>query len=340
MEMDMVVDPEVHFEIDIMILDYLLCSAINATLRTRIAERREQAHDWNADGSIALFDCMNLPTRCDRPGSPADVSYQAFGSVISSHHSGSPISRDIEIKLQVLTFTTLFCRRYTNSDWNEATILRWRNQNAENARQWLAGESNEGSLQWPALDTLRTDLDQNYRALLLQLKVPGGSQAGSRASLISLLDILPEFMAICAIAAPMLSREISMEIAVLFMMHASVEQCLIFGRALPEVVREAFAWGSQNLSEEHIATNSSSDWRSKRNQYMNYLRPKTDIPLEAHLQTLWSNYPIFIFEEIVLDFLIDLIAKLDVPLLVQLEIGKLAPLSRSDTNMLKQRIGL
>lgn len=48
-------DPEVQSDVDTLILDYLLCNAINAILRSRIAERRGQVHSWDVTGFMSLF---------------------------------------------------------------------------------------------------------------------------------------------------------------------------------------------------------------------------------------------------------------------------------------------
>lgn len=37
-----------------MVLDYLVCNAINAILRSRIAERQGQAHSWDVAGLLSL----------------------------------------------------------------------------------------------------------------------------------------------------------------------------------------------------------------------------------------------------------------------------------------------
>lgn len=49
-------NPDTQFDVDIMILDYLVCTAVNATLKARIAERHGQAHSWDVEGLLLLFD--------------------------------------------------------------------------------------------------------------------------------------------------------------------------------------------------------------------------------------------------------------------------------------------
>lgn len=58
MEIPTFARPETHFEVDMMILDYLCCKGIQATLRARIAERKDERHQEDADSYISLFDCM------------------------------------------------------------------------------------------------------------------------------------------------------------------------------------------------------------------------------------------------------------------------------------------
>jgi len=62
MEIDCRANPDTQFEVDIMILDYLVCAAINAILKARIAERHGKTHTWDVDGLLMLFD-----SKCQSP---------------------------------------------------------------------------------------------------------------------------------------------------------------------------------------------------------------------------------------------------------------------------------
>lgn len=55
-------ESETQFEVDMMILDYLCCKGIQATLKARMAERKEEPHHEDADCYISLFDSMDLPS--------------------------------------------------------------------------------------------------------------------------------------------------------------------------------------------------------------------------------------------------------------------------------------
>lgn len=207
-------------------------------------------------------------------------------------------------------------------------------------------------------------LAENYHTMLLQLKIPPGNQIRDRDKIISLLDIIPEFMALCAIAAPILSDEMSMELAAQFMMQACLEQYHIFGNLSPEIINEAFAWGPKGIDDAISETNSSkrqitlphadpevhftssadainnvSIWWKKRAEYMDRLRPESGVSHHIHLQNLSNAFPIFQFEGMIIDFLTHLIEKLEVPVLLQLERGQLGELSRTETENLKKRVG-
>ena len=53
-------DPAVQLDVDVMVLDYLVCNAINATLRSRIAERQGQLHSWDVLGFLSLSSSRSM----------------------------------------------------------------------------------------------------------------------------------------------------------------------------------------------------------------------------------------------------------------------------------------
>ncbi|KAL2001251.1 hypothetical protein VTN02DRAFT_1982 [Thermoascus thermophilus] len=344
-------NPDTQFDVDIMILDYFVCTAVNAMLKARIAERHGQAHSWDVEGLLLLFD--------------------TFKSISSAHHSKNLITRDLEAKLQLITFASLFFHRYLDSIWSRdvAELNLWREKNRQNAMEWMTNNEDKELFDhssWTAFQALPADpsiLARNYQAMLLQLKIPPGNQIRDRDKIISLLDIIPEFMALCAIAAPILSDEMSMDLAAQFMMQACLEQYHIFGNLSPEIINEAFAWGPKGIDDAISETNSSkrqstlphadpevhftssadavnvSSWWKKRAEYMDRLQPESGVSHHIHLENLSNAFPIFQFEGMIIDFLTHLIESLEVPVLLQLERGQLGGLSRTESENLKKRVG-
>ncbi|KAL1962810.1 hypothetical protein VTN77DRAFT_9179 [Rasamsonia byssochlamydoides] len=310
--------PETHFEVDMMILDYLCCKGIQAILRARIAERKEEQHKEDIDSCISLFD--------------------TFKCIASINHSRRPISRDLEIKLQLLTFAVLFFHRYRHSAWNKSAseLGRWRNQNAQSARNWLKAEYDKPKVEQSSQQVSQTVLDGNYQKMLSELKIPVQSRLLDRRLVMPLLDILPDFMALCAMAAPILPAEESMELAAQFMLQASLEQYLVFGRASSDVIDEAFAWGSPDAGNVNPETNADDDvddaciWWRKRAKYIRHLQPNPGESLDTRLQNASRDFSVSQFEGMVIDFLHGLLTKLEIPTLVQLEIGGLAELGIID----------
>lgn len=291
----------------------------------------------------------------------ADIIVTAFKSISSAHHSKRPITRDLEAKLQLLTFASLFFRRHVNSVWSREIpeLNLWREKNTQSAREWMTNKGNQlfENNSWLTPRALQVDhstLERNYHTMLLQLRIPPENQIRDRRKIILLLDIIPEFMALCAIAAPILSDELSMELAAQFMMQASLEQYQIFGNISPEIINEAFAWGANGIdnavsdaksSKRQInspcidAIDNASSWEKKRAEYLNRLQPEGEVSLHVHLQSLSNNFPFFQFEGMIIDFLTHLIEKLEVPVLLQLERGQLGELSFTETEKLKKRVG-
>lgn len=179
----------------------------------------------------------------------------------------------------------------------------------------------------------QTALDENYNSMLSDLKIPVTSRLLDRRLVMPLLDILPDFMALCAIAAPILPAEESMELAAQFMLQSSLEQCLVFGRASSDVIDEAFAWGSPDAGNANLETAADDDariWWRKKAKYIRHLQPNPGESLYTRLQNVSRDFTVSQFEGMVIDFIHDLLTKLEIPALVQFETGGLAELGSID----------
>ena len=78
---------------------------------------------------------------------------------------------------------------------------------------------------------------------------------------VSLIDILPQFMALSAAQNAMQETTITemwMHLAAGFMAHAVIEQCLDYGNESRELLQEAFAWG---FDAECGAEEGSNEWQ-------------------------------------------------------------------------------
>jgi hypothetical protein len=257
----------------------------------------------------------------------------AFKCITSTNHSKRPIPRDLEIKLQLLTFTVLFFHRYKHSAWSKsATELdRWRNQNVQRARNWLKAGLDGPKIEHNSYGALQTSLDGNYHKMLFGLKIPVPGRILDRKLLMPLLDILPDFMALCAAAEHILPVEKSMELAAQFMLQASLEQYFVFGRASSDIIDEAFAWGPSDASNTSPGINGANVayiWQEKRSKYIHRLRPTPGESLDTHFQKVSRESTVWEFEGMIMDFLFDLLTELQIPALLQLEMGGLTELGR------------
>ncbi|GES65590.1 protein-L-isoaspartate O-methyltransferase [Aspergillus terreus] len=94
----------------------------------------------------------------------------------------------------------------------------------------------------------------------------------------------------------------------------------------------------------HIAMTETSPneerMRNATTQITSYFEPPPDTPLDAHIRRISTNLTPARLRQELFNTLLDIMKTQDPPILVQLERGKLAGLSRAETQQLKERAGI
>jgi len=180
---------------------------------------------------------------------------------------------------------------------------------------------------------------------------------GTRSS-ISLLDLLPMFMTLSATKVGQANWNINstwMNLAAELILQAALEQYLVFGAAGAEPLEAAFAWGwtklenieSDEASEEFKVNEMFRDeegqfeipeWTRIRREYMKLLATGEEIAIGCLMKAA-VLHPLEEFEETMISFLEGMLKSLRQPTLVQMEMGKLELMSRTETNAFKARLG-
>lgn len=240
-------------------------------------------------------------------------------------HAQTRLPQDIAIKLQLLSFANRFFCRYTQSEAPFTLPTRV-----------VRGSQKDTAGTPSAIDehpAPPTGLDGNYHSMILQLKIPPLANTCTRKELIPLSDIVPDLIALCTLAVAKISGTRWLDLVARFMLQASLEAYLVFGSMSPELFDEHFAWIP-------MEPNWALEWAREGTKYMKYLKPQTGVSLNSHLENISKDFSIFQLEGMIIDFLVDLMAMLEPPVLIQLERGKLDGFSHAETLMLKDQVGL
>ncbi|EGE02670.1 hypothetical protein TEQG_01705 [Trichophyton equinum CBS 127.97] len=298
-----VCDEETRRDVDLMILDYIVCAALTSILHERIADR--EGAEQQQEGIHG----------CDRWLEIAEATLHLF----KTNNPGETLSDDIKFKIKTLNFSNLFFRRF-----QETTPAEELDRAFERVQPISASQ-----------------IDENRRTFLDHMAVRETEEYefDIEAS-VTLCDILPELMELCDSAPDAISDDIC-TIAVLFMLHAAIEQGLLYGRVGREVLDETFAWG--NKDDDH-------SWTETRDRHRLSLCPNADEEDDdddddgAHedygeqLKRIIYENPPFEFEEEVLNLIKTLQKTWDAPILNQLEQGKLFSLGDDEVAAFKRRV--
>lgn len=244
-------DPSSQLEVDHAILDYLLYSATKALIHDFRKGRSEKCdrnkHEDCADTLLQLVDCMLVPySFCPH------LSYTATAFLIlfRSLHPGDHGTQELQNRLRLLKFTSLFCSRFASLAIrpSKKIIKRLRDSNIQRRKF-----SNFGNRLTDTIDT---------EGAAQGVNTTDSRDSESRTSTniygpdhpISLIDTLPSFMALSAAQSVLQKQPVSvlwMRLAAGYMAHAALEQSLLRGVRLTDAVREAFAWSyDPDLSAE------------------------------------------------------------------------------------------
>jgi len=256
-------DPSTRADVDEMILDYLLYMATASLLSERRAAKALGTNPSTNTGS-------SLPTSHQTPDLPLRM-IDSFLPLFKASHpdplDGKDDDASLRFRLRLSKFTTLYTRRCTPSPTtpSPAALTALRATNSRRANRWWRSSrphDTNDERRTQTLEALYADfslptplVERNRAHVLEQLhhfshsETDGGEFYGTRAS-VSLLDVLPSFMALCAARAALSGdveigvHEQLMRLCVEFMLQAALEQWRCFGeRGWGGVGREAFAWG-------------------------------------------------------------------------------------------------
>ena len=374
----------VALEVDHMILDYLLSEATTAVLASRMSENIKSPGLGN---KLATVD--------------------AFLEMFKARHPSYSPDPELRFRILLSKFTTLFCYRLgrTTAVPSLQALGLLRDTNTTRAMEWIqsadrmpSGKLNvsafepglgshpdatplqPGEAQHRRSTTARQQayLESRRAYTLKVLKYPAEDEAYEDAfygtpECLSLLDLLPTFMAVIAARNELNNSNLStglMELAAQFMLQACLEQYLVCGATGCDAIDEAFAWGykptyptngygtsepaalesddpvdspnevDRMFQDEDDHSQEIPDWQETKASFIAELAHSESSTLRRHLEEVADGYPIDEFEETVLQLLAGLAASLPTPVLSQLEAGNLDGMSSAETQSFLRDCGL
>ncbi|KAL8673345.1 MAG: hypothetical protein Q9168_002224 [Polycauliona sp. 1 TL-2023] len=305
--MDRKAHSETQLEVDEAILDYLIYTAIISLLKVLDTGDNGPRKGQSARSLVQMVDAF-LPT---------------FRSI----HPKYKASPEIQLRLRLLQFTYVFVQHYHPTITN-STLSRG-----------------------PSSSTQEDRIDPSSANPLEQ----------EDPSAMSLDESLDHFIALSALQNNLQGStvtEIWMVLAAGYMAQAYIEQVVVYQNEQPNLLEETFIWGwtTECLSARASKLwqfnelfgaddeRSYSMWESIKEQHVLALRPperpRDRASLVHHLESLASGpLSVVSFKAKISEFLTGLLSAYEVPLLIQLERGEIAGLSRKATKALKIRSG-
>jgi hypothetical protein len=226
------------------------------------------------------------------------------------------MSQDMRIKLQLLEFITTW-----NQDQYHSTAA-----NKQSPTHGF-GEQKEGF----ALSTDR------------QIYLPHSKPQAQRPHIDTndrtqhTLDTGPAiayaFISLCIVANDRLSDTNWADIAAQLMLKAASQKHGSHGSITPDIFYEMIAQAPETVKKR-------PEWQRVADNYETYLQPPLGVLPSRDLETALKRLPTHQLGTIIIEFLFDLMRRLNPPVLLQLERGKLYGLSRAETRGLKTKVGL
>lgn len=171
-------------------------------------------------------------------------------------HPGEHGTKEIQIRLRLLKFASLFCSRFTSApiEPSERKLKSLRDQGHKRRKAcdiagFLTGAAKYGSANPAAKATDKTNPEGNMTASIHGSAYPT-----------SLIDSLPSFMALSAAQSALQELPVSdvwMRLAAGFMAHAALEQSLVYQMELKDAIEEAFSW---RFDPGSIAEEGTDEW--------------------------------------------------------------------------------
>ncbi|GAM87504.1 hypothetical protein ANO11243_055290 [Dothideomycetidae sp. 11243] len=305
-------DPDLQLDVDIMMIDYLIHSALRRVIKE---SKQSGQQSESTDNALHMVeDCLVL---------------------FNAHHPVPPDMPNTEFRLEVLQFATLFGRRKrkTTSSPSTSRLRDLRAENAERSQKWTASHPQSDTK--VRSDTLAEPLFSEEQPVML----------------LDLLPLFMSISAMRADGNPSsywmnLAAEFMLQ-AVLEAL-AFVQNTSDADDKLGSIIREAFSWGrSENFQDPRDDLFWDFDngielkeWITVRSEYLSETTPKSGMDLIKHLNSVKQNYPLQDFETIMLKYITTLSTSVEQPLLVQLQGTQVNGLTKRETLKLKLRCGL
>ena len=185
-------------------------------------------------------------------------------------HPGQHGSLDLQFRLRLLRFTLMFRKRSQPSEVKPSplTLHAMRSKRQDDSARFRCRHTGFARLDVPdltqcpdSLDIAGTEHEQGGENGKLHPPSASHGTVQGQSSL-SLIDIIPQFMALSAAQNAMQETtitEIWMHLAAGFMAHAVIEQYLKHGVSDPALLlQEAFAWG---FDADCSAEEGSDEWQ-------------------------------------------------------------------------------
>ncbi|RHZ53078.1 uncharacterized protein CDV56_106824 [Aspergillus thermomutatus] len=151
------------------------------------------------------------------------------------------------------------------------------------------------------------------------------------------LDIPPAmvyaFISLCIVANDHVSDTNWADIAAQLMLKAASEKHESYGITTSDTFHEL-------IDQVPETVRKTPEWQQVADKYETYLQPPLGVLPSRHLETTLKHLHTHQLGTIIIEFLLDLMRRLNPPLLLQLERGKLYGLSRAETQRLKAKVGL
>ena len=261
--MERFADTLTQLSIDEAILDYLLYTAIKSLLayiQSAITGGLDSNNQKRIELPLQLVDCgIVLPYMYN--ASVSDCLYDlAFLLMFRCMHPEYHASPELQFRLRLLKYAThsanRFAPSYATPTASATQALRDRHHEQAEASSYynrlpkdLNADTLAASLSPSFSGSDTTTTSAKYLLAISSTTAPVSSP--NINSTTTLLDTLPEFMALSASKAMLDARNITetwMRLAAGYMSHAFMEQVLVCGNAGLGSLLEAFAWGFDEFS--------------------------------------------------------------------------------------------
>nr|POE48806.1 hypothetical protein CFP56_38903 [Quercus suber] len=268
---------ETGLEVDVLILDFLVCQAQTVCLQSRQVSQAPGFASSSGVDTRVTTEGLSLKHNI--------LLVDWFRKFFYVQHPTFRPDRELRFRSDLLQLTALFTQRLSRNPMTPSRdeLRRLQQHNQDRARTWIAVADRVPTLSWEAaaeiydkqLPLPAQELERNRAQILHALGLPAEDEMHEPAFVgtpdcVSLLDLLPLFMRISALRNAMADSVVSpswLALAAQFMLQACLEQFLVFGASGTDAIDEAFAWGykhEDNNNEDNDATDLAAMTRTSQ----------------------------------------------------------------------------